>query len=105
MGTIDPNPSPFDLDAPSADELNVSESLVPAREYKTTQVCDVTFDGLLENPLFLKEDMKGGCGGQMWMAGMVLAKYLLRHHRSSLSGKTMYVLHTHFPLLPSARFF
>ena len=71
--------------------LDVSESLVPSREHKTAGVSSVSFDGLLDDPLLLKEDLKGGCGGQMWTAGMVLARYLLHHHRSSLSGKRMYV--------------
>lgn len=79
--------SSSNLDAP----LNVSESLVPVRNHKAAQVISVSFDGLLKNPLLLKEDLKEGCGGQLWPAGMVLAKYLLRQHCSDLSGKTMSV--------------
>ena len=71
--------------------LGFSESLVPIRDRKTAQVSSVSFDGLLENPLLLKEDLKEGCGGQLWNAGMALAKYLLRQRRSDLFDKTMSV--------------
>ena len=87
MESPDLDQTPLHLDAP----LDISESLVPVREHKSARVCSVSFDGLLDKPLLLKEDLKGGCGGQMWTAGMVLAKFLLRHHLAGLSAKTMYV--------------
>lgn len=71
------------------DPFNISESLVPARETKQAGQSNVSFDGLLQRPLLLKEDLKEGCGGQLWPAGMVLAKYMLRQHRSSLVDKTI----------------
>ena len=40
------------------------------------------FDGLLSEPLILHEDLQEGCGGQLWPAGMTLAKYLLQHRTS-----------------------
>ncbi|KAL4879828.1 putative methyltransferase-domain-containing protein [Aspergillus karnatakaensis] len=73
----------------SNDPFNISESLVPAREIRQAGQSDVSFDGLLQRPLLLKEDLKEGCGGQLWPAGMVLAKYMLRQHRSSLVNKTI----------------
>lgn len=73
------------------DSFNVSESLVPVRELKAPGITSVSFDGLLKEPLLLKEDLRNGCGGQLWPAGMVLAKYMLREHRSDLLGKTMSV--------------
>lgn len=76
-----------DSDAP----FGISESLVPARELKAAGITSVSFDGLLQEPLLLKEDLKDGCGGQLWPAGMVLAKYMLREHRTDLLGKTMSV--------------
>lgn len=80
---------------PSQDGSNVgfevSEFLVPMRDLKAAEQNTVSFDGLLAEPLILREDLKDGCGGQLWPAGMVLAKYLLRRHRSDLSKKTMYV--------------
>ncbi|OJJ49507.1 hypothetical protein ASPZODRAFT_958567 [Penicilliopsis zonata CBS 506.65] len=69
--------------------FSLSESLVPPRDLKTAGISSVTFDGLLEVPLHLKEDLKEGCGGQLWPAGMVLAKYLLRQHKSDLIDKTI----------------
>ncbi|KAH8425668.1 Protein-lysine N-methyltransferase efm6 [Aspergillus melleus] len=71
------------------DDFEVSESLVPMRDLKAAEQNTVSFDGLLAEPLILKEDLKEGCGGQLWPAGMVLAKYLLRRHRSDLSNKTI----------------
>ncbi|KAL6236331.1 hypothetical protein BDW75DRAFT_113708 [Aspergillus navahoensis] len=77
------------VSAASNDPLDISESLVPAREIKQAGQSHVSFDGLLQRPLLLKEDLKDGCGGQLWPAGMVLAKYMLRQHRSSLIDKTI----------------
>ncbi|KAH2934019.1 hypothetical protein KXW45_004781 [Aspergillus fumigatus] len=80
-------------DKPSSPNLvaafDVSEHLVPVRELKPAGNTLVSFDGLLEEPLILKEDLKEGCGGQLWPAGIVLAKYLLRQHRNNLSNKTI----------------
>lgn len=77
-----------DPDAP----FNVSNSLAPPRVNKAAGTTTTTFDGLLKEPLLLKEDLKDGCGGQLWPAGMVLAKYLLCRHSSTLSDKTMLVI-------------
>jgi hypothetical protein len=73
------------------DSFDVSESLVPVRVPKSVGSTEITFDGLLEEPLILREDLKEGCGGQLWPAGMVLAGYLLRQHRSDFRSKTMFV--------------
>ncbi|RDW59396.1 Protein-lysine N-methyltransferase EFM6 [Aspergillus mulundensis] len=75
--------------ANSNDAFDISESLVPAREIKQAGQSHVSFDGLLQQPLLLKEDLKEGCGGQLWPAGMVLSKYMLRQHRSDLVDKTI----------------
>lgn len=79
--------SPVDL----TDAIDVDESLVPVRDIKQASQSNVDFDGLLATPLLLQEDLKEGCGGQLWPAGMVLAKYLLRQHRFSLANKSMFV--------------
>lgn len=76
-----------DQDSPFA----ISESLVPPREQKTAGTTNIDFDGLLSEPLVLQEDLKEGCGGQLWPAGIVLSKYMLRRHHSDLRGKTMSV--------------
>lgn len=73
--------------------LSVSESLVPTRKPKDAGVKTVSFDDLLNEPLLLQEDLKEGCGGRLWPAGMLLAKYMLRHH-SNLPGESMSVLST-----------
>jgi hypothetical protein len=73
------------------DVFDVSDSLAPPRVSKAASTTTLTFDGLLKDPLRLKEDLKDGCGGQLWPAGIFLAKYLLGQHSSDLSGKTMSV--------------
>lgn len=78
-------------DEKPGDFLNFSEDLVQLPNIKSAGTSEVDFDGLLSEPLKLYEDLKGGCGGQLWAAGMVLAKYMLRRHRTSLEGKTMLV--------------
>ncbi|RAL16569.1 uncharacterized protein BO97DRAFT_402958 [Aspergillus homomorphus CBS 101889] len=69
--------------------FDVDESLVPVRDPKQASQSSVNFDGLLATPLVLQEDLKEGCGGQLWPAGMVLAKYLLRQHRTSLANNSI----------------
>ena len=85
-------PGPESSPPSSPGGLNISESLAPPRELKAAATTDISFDGLLKEPLLLKEDLKDGCGGQLWPAGMTLAKYLLSHHATDLSDKTMWVL-------------
>ncbi|EYE93520.1 uncharacterized protein EURHEDRAFT_414342 [Aspergillus ruber CBS 135680] len=80
-------PSPASAD--STDPFDVSESLVPIRKPQEAGNSSVSFDGLLNDPLFLKEDLSEGCGGKLWPAGMVLAKYLLRQHQSDLANKSI----------------
>ena len=64
---------------------------VPPAPIKPAGVAEVDFDGVLAPPLKVHEDLKKGCGGQLWPAGMVLGKYMLRKHKDDLAGKTMYV--------------
>ena len=71
--------------------FNVSEDLVPSRTPKAAGILTLAFDGLLDPPLRLHEDLKDGNGGQAWPAGMVLAKYLLKHRRREMEGKSMFV--------------
>lgn len=78
----------------SDDESNgvfgIGEDLVPVRELKQKGIMEVDFDGLLKTPLKLEEDLKEGCGGMLWPAGMVLSKYLLRQDPSLFKTKSMY---------------
>ncbi|KAA8907838.1 putative methyltransferase-domain-containing protein [Sphaerosporella brunnea] len=47
------------------------------------------FDGLLDAPIKLHEDLAKGCGGQIWPAGELLTKYILRKYKNTdgLQGK------------------
>ncbi|KAH7125201.1 putative methyltransferase-domain-containing protein [Dendryphion nanum] len=74
-------------DSEEQDVFNVSADLVPPAVLKAAGVSEVDFDGLLSPPLKLQEDLKNGCGGQLWPAGMVLGKYMLRKHREDLLDK------------------
>lgn len=77
------------LPPPENTSLPMLESLVPARAYRTPRTTTISFGDLLEPPLLLHEDLKEGCGGQLWPAGMVLARYMLRYHLNDLVDKTM----------------
>ncbi|OIW28842.1 hypothetical protein CONLIGDRAFT_394060 [Coniochaeta ligniaria NRRL 30616] len=78
MASMDRSPSP------EFSPLAMGEDLTPLPEYKAATTTVVDFDGLLAEPLKLHEDLKTGCGGQLWPAGMVLAKQMLRYHREKL---------------------
>lgn len=71
--------------------LAIGEDLTPLPEYKAAGSTDLDFSGYLSPPLRLHEDLKSGCGGQLWPAGMVLATHMLRHHRTSLKDAKMFV--------------
>ncbi|PGG97967.1 hypothetical protein AJ79_09022 [Helicocarpus griseus UAMH5409] len=69
--------------------FDISESLVPVRENKSAGTVLLSLDGLLDPPLQIIEDLKDGCGGKLWPAGVVLSKYMLRKHKSDLRGKSI----------------
>ncbi len=71
------------------DVFAIDDVVVLTREQKVAGTTDITFDGLLDQPLLLHEDLKEGCGGQLWPAGMVLSKYMLTYHKTDLIGKVM----------------
>ncbi|KAI9778791.1 MAG: Methyltransferase-like protein 21D [Geoglossum umbratile] len=73
--------SPIEEALPENEEdagLILPESLVASPAHIQPHIATVDFDGLLRTPLRLKEDLSEGCGGKLWPAGMVLARYLLR---------------------------
>ncbi|KAK4249306.1 protein-lysine methyltransferase METTL21D [Corynascus novoguineensis] len=72
--------------SPEFSPLAFGEDLAPLPEYKAAGTTQVDFSGLLGEPLKLHEDLKSGCGGQLWPAGMVLAKHMLRYHRDRLQS-------------------
>ncbi|EME44476.1 hypothetical protein DOTSEDRAFT_172697 [Dothistroma septosporum NZE10] len=67
-----------------ANGCGVSEDFVHSREHKAAGEKSIDFDGLLSPPLILHEDVTNGNGGQAWIAGMILTKYLLRMRRKEL---------------------
>ncbi|KAI5240859.1 hypothetical protein E4T42_08245 [Aureobasidium subglaciale] len=77
----------------SDDERNgvfdIGEELVPVREQEHIGVMTVDLEGLLQTPLRLEEDLTKGCGGMLWPAGMVMAKYLMRQDRDLFRDKTI----------------
>jgi predicted nicotinamide N-methyase len=74
-------------DSEENDVFGVGQDFVPPAPIKPAGDSEIDFDGLLSPPLKLHEDLKNGCGGQLWPAGMVLSKYMLRMHRDDVAGK------------------
>ncbi|VUC24734.1 unnamed protein product [Clonostachys rosea] len=70
--------------SPPLDPIEVSADLAPLPSLKSKGDTTVDFDGQLTTPLKLHEDVRTGCGGQTWPAGMLLGKHLLRYHREEL---------------------
>ncbi|KAG6041745.1 hypothetical protein E4U41_002172 [Claviceps citrina] len=70
--------------SPPLDPLAVSEDLTPLPVLKQAGNAHIDFDGQLSTPLEYHEDVRTGCGGQTWPAGLVLGKHLLRYHREQM---------------------
>jgi hypothetical protein len=71
------------------DVFAIDEDYVPPPPQKLPGITELSFDGLLEPPLLLHEDLKDGCGGQLWPAGMALSRYILTHFATDWAGKAM----------------
>jgi hypothetical protein len=71
------------------DVFAIDDTFVPPQAQKLADTTQSSFGGLVDPPLLLYEDLKDGCGGQLWPAGMVLSKYMLTHHKTDLAGKAM----------------
>ncbi|CAK4034545.1 Hypothetical predicted protein [Lecanosticta acicola] len=84
MPSSDPSSS-----SSSPDAWDISEDLVSAPSYKAAATNTLHLDGLLTPPLVVHEDLTHGNGGQLWPAGMILAKYLLRKRRDELQDATI----------------
>ncbi|KAK6396626.1 hypothetical protein LTR65_008524 [Meristemomyces frigidus] len=67
----------------------VRQDLVSSPLHKQASTFALDFDGLLDVPLRLHEDVAKGNGGQAWPAGRVLAKYLLRKKRDELKHSSI----------------
>lgn len=70
--------------------LEVSEDLICSRPLEAPTVTTTDLDGALDTPLKILENFTE-CGGRVWPAGVVLARYLLRRHADGLQEKTMSV--------------
>jgi len=57
--------------SPEFSPLDIGEDFTPLPVYKTASTTSTDFAGQLEAPLKLHEDLKSGCGGQLWPAGTV----------------------------------
>jgi hypothetical protein len=77
--------------SPEFSPLAIDPDLTPLPTYKEASTTTISFSNLLSTPLKLHEDLTSGCGGQLWPAGMVLAKYMLRYHRDDLDDAKMFV--------------
>lgn len=80
------------MDAPtlaSHSGLEVDEALVQSPEHMQAQTTSIDLDGQLHPPLLLRQDLQSGCGGQLWPAGLVLARYLLRHPEIVLQDRVV----------------
>ena len=71
------------------DVFAIDDTFVPPASHKVAGITELTFDGLLDSPLLIHEDLKDGCGGQLWPAGVVLSRYMLLHHKTDLDEKAM----------------
>jgi hypothetical protein len=63
----------------------VPESLIPSPNHLQPHITTTSLDGLLPTPLRLKEDLTEGCGGKLWPAGVVLARYMVRTYGGTSS--------------------
>jgi len=75
--------------SPEFSPLAIGTDFSPLPDYKAAADTALDVDGLLSQPLTLHEDLKSGCGGQTWPAGMVLAKHMLRYHVDQLGDSRM----------------
>ena len=71
----------------SENDINLNSAPLPVQ--KLAQNTSLTFNNLLNTPLILHEDPHPGCGGHLWPAGMVLAKYMLSHHADLRGAKVI----------------
>jgi len=85
MESTSPSPSP----SPEFSPLAIGVDLAPLPTYKAATITSIDFSGLLDPPLRLHEDLSKGCGGQLWPAGMVLGKHVLRYQEDSLRDARM----------------
>ncbi|KAH8685649.1 putative methyltransferase-domain-containing protein [Tricladium varicosporioides] len=79
--------------SPEFSPLAFGEDLVPIPAHKHAGITEIDLNKLLGDlfppehpPLLVYEDVGKGCGGQLWPAGMVLMKQMIRYHRETLKN-------------------
>lgn len=77
--------------SPEFSPLAFGEDFSPLPILKAAGTIEVSFSGLLSTPVRLHEDLAHGCGGQLWPAGIILAKHMLRYHQNDLRQSRMWV--------------
>jgi hypothetical protein len=70
--------------SPEQEFLAFGEDFVKSPEHLAASTQSIDFDGLLDSPLLLHEDLAAGCGGMLWPAGMRMAKYLLKMKKEEI---------------------
>jgi hypothetical protein len=70
--------------SPEQDFFAFGEDFVKSPEHLAASTQSIDFDGLLDSPLLLHEDLAAGCGGMLWPAGMRMAKYLLKMKKDEI---------------------
>lgn len=70
--------------SPGFSPLAFDQDLAPLPEYRAASTSSVDLGGLLPTPITLHEDLKTGCGGMIWDAGVVLAKHMVRYQLDAL---------------------
>lgn len=68
------------------DIFALGEELVDLPEYREAKTAALDFDGLLDPPLIVHEDLAAGCGGMVWPAGRRLAKYMLKMKKEEVQN-------------------
>lgn len=77
--------------SPGFSPLAFDQDLAPLPEYRAASTSSVDLGGLLPTPITLHEDLKTGCGGMIWDAGVVLAKHMVRYQLDALRDARMLV--------------
>lgn len=75
--------------SPPLNPLAITEDLTPLPTLKSAGDTHVQFEGQLSRSLKLHEDVRTGCGGQTWPAGMLMGKHLLRYQIDTLKDARM----------------
>jgi len=68
------------FDTGSDVEHDLFDDLVAPTTIMQPRDTETDFGGLIATPIKLHEDLAKGCGGQIWPAGELLTKYILKKY-------------------------